>query len=196
MRFTFTTGVLTLTALAATALASSGGWNITHLPVGERKTLCATQAQVCVLACGSPELTTKAFCNYTTMGWGCACKDKTPEYDTYNLPVVGRDCEGFAKDCVDKCKIEPDCIFKCRDTWQCHTQNAPDSYLEVDSVDEMPAYKFVNKSRTDKVKSHSEAEKDDSSAAAPGLAGPHIASLGAVFLSVPVAALVAGLLAL
>ncbi|KAJ1984657.1 hypothetical protein H4R33_004298 [Dimargaris cristalligena] len=167
--------MLAATAFLASAHANSpiqaSGWNITNLPVGERVALCAMQIQVCQTTCGGPDLAPKAFCNDTTMGWGCGCKGHSPEYDVYNLPIPGRDCEGFAKDCVDRCKFNVDCVEKCRSDWPCHTPEAPESYLEVNRSNEMPAYKFVDKSEKGR-----KAEADGEAKSSAGQ-GPTAASL-------------------
>ncbi|KAJ1952060.1 hypothetical protein IWQ62_006305, partial [Dispira parvispora] len=115
-------------------------WNITELSLGEREALCAQQEQVCINECGGTDQAVKVFCNAATMGWGCGCKSKSPEFEWYNLPVVSRDCEGNAQDCITSCGSKASCVEQCREDWKCHTPDAPKSYLEVNNEKDIPSY--------------------------------------------------------
>ncbi|KAJ1651350.1 hypothetical protein IWQ61_008066 [Dispira simplex] len=130
--------VTVLALLAPSAVLAE--WNITKLPLGDREALCAQQEQVCINECGGVDQATKVFCNATTMGWGCGCKSKTPAFEVFNLPVVGRDCEGHAQDCLSNCDSKPSCVEQCREDWKCHTPDAPESYLEVKNAKDIPSY--------------------------------------------------------
>ncbi|OMJ30013.1 hypothetical protein AYI69_g454 [Smittium culicis] len=81
---------------------------------------------------------------YTLSG----CRDKPPRTSPWNWPVNARDCTGNAQKCNEKCNTpgrrSQDCFLECERTWKCNSEDAPVSYMEVDSVNEKPKYLGFN----------------------------------------------------
>ncbi|KAK9718839.1 hypothetical protein K7432_005171 [Basidiobolus ranarum] len=83
------------------------------------------------------------FCNPKTMGWGCGCKIKKPDFPPYRWPVVVAECEGMKADCNAKCPQDNNintCYTACTGKYLCNTDKAPPSYLQVSDVNATPAY--------------------------------------------------------
>ncbi|KAJ1724826.1 hypothetical protein LPJ53_000962 [Coemansia erecta] len=140
MKFTATA----LFAAATAIVVSADTWKITSLDSGSRSNLCALQISTCQNNCGGPDQAPMAFCNTTTLGWGCGCLTKTPDFDTWNWPVPAADCKGSNEACVANCNVESGdrsaCFVNCQDTHKCNTEDAPVSYTETSDVDTAPSY--------------------------------------------------------
>ncbi|KAJ2303971.1 hypothetical protein IWW55_002656, partial [Coemansia sp. RSA 2706] len=97
--------VILLAASATTSVAADkvSAWKITSLSSGDRSNLCDRQIQTCQNNCGGPDEAPMAFCNSTTMAWGCGCKAKTPDFETWNWPVPAADCSGSNQVCQANC---------------------------------------------------------------------------------------------
>ncbi|KAJ1976353.1 hypothetical protein H4R34_004007 [Dimargaris verticillata] len=160
-----------------------GEFNITRLGIQERINICNTHVVVCEHSCGGPKLTAQSFCNHTTMGWGCTCKDRERKIDVWNFPVPGRDCDGHINECVHNCKVDATCIQTCREKWPCYSLDAPPTYMEVDDVDEMPTYVQVNKTER-------KAEMDAKDEAKSKNPADHVVPTTALWAMAPVAVLV------
>ncbi|ORX98060.1 hypothetical protein K493DRAFT_194076, partial [Basidiobolus meristosporus CBS 931.73] len=79
------------------------------------------------------------------MGWGCGCLSKVPDFREYNWPIVAEECKAKRTNCQDKCNSAPDasrnqCYSDCSTNFQCETEKAPPSYLEVPDVEATPLY--------------------------------------------------------
>ncbi|KAJ1890718.1 hypothetical protein LPJ66_007315 [Kickxella alabastrina] len=139
----FTTSTIFLATAVATVSAKS--WNIAKdLDEGVRANLCALQIQTCQNNCGGPSEAPMAFCNETTVAWGCGCLLKTPDFETWNWPVPAADCKGSNDACVTNCNTgEGDrsgCFIKCQDTHKCNTKFAPVSYTDTADIAIVPDY--------------------------------------------------------
>ncbi|KAJ1864241.1 hypothetical protein LPJ57_006187 [Coemansia sp. RSA 486] len=141
MKFTTTT---LLFAVATVATVSAETWKITNLDKGARENLCALQVSTCQNNCGGPDQAPMAFCNTTTMAWGCGCLKKTPDFETWNWPIPAADCSGSNKVCTSNCNggsgDRSSCFTSCQDTHKCNTEDAPVSYTETSDPDTAPKY--------------------------------------------------------
>ncbi|KAJ2715792.1 hypothetical protein H4R19_001006 [Coemansia spiralis] len=133
-------------AAAAMAVADSApeAWKITSIDSGARANLCDRQIQTCQNNCGGPDKAPMAFCNSTTMAWGCGCKEKTPDFEKWNWPVPAADCTGSATTCRANCNgasgDRSACFGNCDKTHKCNTDDAPISYTETSDVAVAPKY--------------------------------------------------------
>ncbi|KAJ2909687.1 hypothetical protein GGI21_001634 [Coemansia aciculifera] len=84
-----------------------------------------------------------AFCNSTTMAWGCGCLNNTPNMAVWNWPVPAADCSGSLNVCKDNCSADNNtsaCFINCTNTHQCNTEDAPVSYTSTADVSIAPQY--------------------------------------------------------
>ncbi|KAJ2368928.1 hypothetical protein H4S02_001916 [Coemansia sp. RSA 2611] len=138
--------VILLAASATTSVAADkvSAWKITSLSSGDRSNLCDRQIQTCQNNCGGPDEAPMAFCNSTTMAWGCGCKAKTPDFETWNWPVPAADCSGSNQVCQANCNAASGdrnkCFSNCSDTHKCNTEDAPVSYTTSKDVSTLPQY--------------------------------------------------------
>ncbi|KAJ2730786.1 hypothetical protein H4R23_003233, partial [Coemansia sp. Cherry 401B] len=138
--------VILLAASATTSVAADkvSAWKITSLSSGNRSNLCDRQIQTCQNNCGGPDEAPMAFCNSTTMAWGCGCKAKTPDFETWNWPVPAADCSGSNQVCQANCNAASGdrnkCFSNCSDTHKCNTEDAPVSYTTSKDVSTLPQY--------------------------------------------------------
>ncbi|KAJ1733560.1 hypothetical protein LPJ61_001503 [Coemansia biformis] len=143
MKFT-TTAVLVAAAAAGVAADAVAPWIITSLSSGERDNLCQRQIQTCQNNCGGPDKAPMAFCNSKTMAWGCGCKEKTPDFQTWDWPVPAADCGGSAATCKSNCNAASgdrnQCFINCSNTHKCNTEDAPVSYTSTSDIDTAPKY--------------------------------------------------------
>ncbi|OLY84876.1 hypothetical protein AYI68_g948 [Smittium mucronatum] len=76
------------------------------------------------------------------------CKGKDPRTSPWNWPVAARDCSGNLQACRTSCnnstRRTQDCFLQCGAIWKCNSEDAPVSYLMVDSVNELPKYTGAN----------------------------------------------------
>ncbi|KAI9473213.1 hypothetical protein BX667DRAFT_499624 [Coemansia mojavensis] len=139
-----TIALLISSVAASTNAADVKAWKITNLSSGERANLCDRQIQTCQNNCGGPKEAPKAFCNTTTMAWGCGCRSKTPDFETWNWPVPAADCSGSNQVCQDNCNSQSGdrskCFANCAATHKCNTEDAPVSYTTSSKQDELPQY--------------------------------------------------------
>ncbi|KAJ2769038.1 hypothetical protein IWQ57_003280 [Coemansia nantahalensis] len=130
--------------VAAAADSSEAQWRITSIDSGARDNLCQRQIQTCQNNCGGPEKAPMAFCNGTTMAWGCGCAEKTPDFEKWNWPVPAADCAGSATACRTNCNTAAGdraaCFNNCDATHKCNTEDAPVSYTETTDVAAVPKY--------------------------------------------------------
>ncbi|KAJ2804144.1 hypothetical protein H4R20_002621 [Coemansia guatemalensis] len=131
--------------IATVSAADTKPWKITNLSSGERTNLCGRQIQTCQNNCGGPKEAPMAFCNSTTMAWGCGCSEKTPDFETWNWPVPAADCAGSNEACQANCNAgsssdRNDCFASCSATHKCNTEDAPVSYTTTKDVDSTPQY--------------------------------------------------------
>ncbi|PVU98517.1 hypothetical protein BB559_001495 [Furculomyces boomerangus] len=79
-----------------------------------------------------------------TLGWGCGCKDREPDVNPWDWPVVARDCQGNMQVCKLNCNNtkgrSQDCFVDCDKVWKCNTMDSPVSYTNVTNVNDKPAY--------------------------------------------------------
>ncbi|KAJ1994414.1 hypothetical protein GGI25_004427 [Coemansia spiralis] len=138
------TSVAAFVAVTATMAAGEQVWKITGIDSGERANLCARQIQACENSCGGPDQALMKFCNATTLGWGCGCKNFVPPFDTWNWPVPSRDCSGSLDACNANCNSETNnrnaCFVSCSKTHKCNTEDAPISYTNTTDVSVTPIY--------------------------------------------------------
>ncbi|KAJ1827831.1 hypothetical protein LPJ56_001448 [Coemansia sp. RSA 2599] len=139
----FTINALLFTA-AAVSSVSAETWKITNENSGSRQNLCALQVSTCQNNCGGPDQAPMAFCNTTTMAWGCGCLKKTPDFETWNWPIPAADCKGSNSACVKNCDSQSGdrskCFTNCQDTHKCNTEDAPVSYTETTDPAIEPRY--------------------------------------------------------
>ncbi|KAJ2842721.1 hypothetical protein IWW36_005804 [Coemansia brasiliensis] len=136
---------LLISSVAASAnAADTKVWKITDLGSGERANLCDRQIQTCQNNCGGPKEALMAFCNTTTMAWGCGCRTKTPDFETWNWPVPAADCRGSNQVCQENCNSQSGdrsaCFENCAATHKCNTEDAPVSYTTSADVQTPPQY--------------------------------------------------------
>ncbi|KAJ2356730.1 hypothetical protein IWW50_002621 [Coemansia erecta] len=138
------TALLIASAAASVSAAGTQAWKITSLSSGERSNLCDRQIQTCQNNCGGPKEAPMAFCNSTTMAWGCGCKSKTPDFETWNWPVPAADCSGSNQACQANCNAgsgdRSKCFSSCSDTHKCNTEDAPVSYTTTTDPKFAPKY--------------------------------------------------------
>ncbi|ORX91962.1 hypothetical protein K493DRAFT_339046 [Basidiobolus meristosporus CBS 931.73] len=138
--------LLAITSLAVAltiTLSEAADWSILDLPEASRVDICNRQTAYCSNNCGGPNEAPKNFCNTKTMGWGCGCKTKTPDFKPYLWPIVLEECQGKAADCNKKCPNDNNanqCYAACSTKFQCGTPNSPPSYLEVSDQNATPLY--------------------------------------------------------
>ncbi|KAJ2247144.1 hypothetical protein GGI13_005162, partial [Coemansia sp. RSA 455] len=137
----FTISSLLIATVAATTV-NAEVWKITSLDKGTRDNTCSRQIQACQNNCGGPSLAPMAFCNSTTMAWGCGCLNNTPNMEVWNWPVPAADCSGSLNVCKNNCsaKNTSDCFINCTKTHMCNTEDAPVSYTSTDDVATAPKY--------------------------------------------------------
>ncbi|KAJ1642363.1 hypothetical protein LPJ64_005784 [Coemansia asiatica] len=144
MKFTVSTLLFAAAAAAAVSTVSAETWKITNEDSGSRQNLCALQVSTCQNNCGGPDQAPMAFCNTTTMAWGCGCLKKTPDFETWNWPIPAADCKGSNDVCVNNCNGQSGdrskCFISCQDTHKCNTEDAPVSYTETDDTSTEPRY--------------------------------------------------------
>ncbi|KAJ2019537.1 hypothetical protein IWW57_005095 [Coemansia sp. S610] len=132
---------LLIAAVAATVSAEV--WKITSLDKGTRENTCSRQVQACQNNCGGPTLAPMAFCNATTMAWGCGCKNNTPNMEVWNWPVPAADCSGSLNVCKNNCSTKnntSECFINCTKTHMCNTEDAPVSYTSSSDIAVEPKY--------------------------------------------------------
>ncbi|KAJ2749231.1 hypothetical protein GGI19_005761 [Coemansia pectinata] len=131
---------LLIATVAATANAEV--WKITSMDKGTRENTCSRQIQACQNNCGGPSLAPMAFCNSTTMAWGCGCLNNTPNMEVWNWPVPAADCSGSLNVCKTNCSVKNtnECFVNCTKTHMCNTEDAPVSYTSASDVDIVPKY--------------------------------------------------------
>ncbi|KAJ2654884.1 hypothetical protein IW148_006244 [Coemansia sp. RSA 1199] len=131
-------------AAASVSAADNKAWKITNIGSGERNNLCDRQIQTCQNNCGGPKEALMAFCNTTTMAWGCGCKSKTPDFETWNWPVPAADCSGSNQACQANCNSgsgdRSKCFNNCASTHKCNTEDAPVSYTTSSDTKIAPQY--------------------------------------------------------
>ncbi|KAJ2094880.1 hypothetical protein GGI09_005161 [Coemansia sp. S100] len=137
----FTISSLLIATVAATTV-NAEVWKITSLDKGTRDNTCSRQIQACQNNCGGPSLAPMAFCNSTTMAWGCGCLNNTPNMEVWNWPVPAADCSGSLNVCKNNCSVKntSDCFINCTKTHMCNTEDAPVSYTSTDDVATAPKY--------------------------------------------------------
>ncbi|CAG8485873.1 13628_t:CDS:2 [Acaulospora morrowiae] len=126
----------TTTTGAPTALPSFT-YSLTEQSAAERQDLCNRNMGYCMNNCGGPDKAPKNFCNVTTMGWGCGCKDKIPDYQAYQWPINYANCA-----CQSACKGDQSCIVACTKAYSsvCGTSDQPPAYYQVDDPSITPSY--------------------------------------------------------
>ncbi|KAJ2337137.1 hypothetical protein GGI00_000422 [Coemansia sp. RSA 2681] len=141
MKLTFNSLLIATATVAATANAAV--WKITSLDKGTRENTCSRQIQACQNNCGGPSLAPMAFCNPTTMAWGCGCLNNTPNMEVWNWPVPAADCSGSLNVCKLNCNDKGsnnECYVNCTKTHMCNTEDAPVSYTSTADVAIAPKY--------------------------------------------------------
>jgi hypothetical protein len=114
---------------------------LTSLPVGERDNLCAQNKGFCITSCGA-EKPPMNFCNSTTMGWGCGCINKVPDYLGYQWPINYAHCTGSQAACQKACTAGNNaCFAACAKTWGgCGSPSQPPAYYQVSDIAQIPTY--------------------------------------------------------
>ncbi|CAI2171442.1 2950_t:CDS:10 [Funneliformis geosporum] len=124
-------------------------YNLTEKPEGERAQLCDSNKGFCQTNCGGPEKAPMNFCNSTTMGWGCGCLDKVPDYLGYQWPINHAHCIGTGEACKNACEgpkvpveNKPKCNIACVESYSqvCGTPKQPPAYYNVADVNTVPTY--------------------------------------------------------
>ncbi|KAJ2008678.1 hypothetical protein GGI04_001042 [Coemansia thaxteri] len=134
---------LLLVAAATATVGHAAVWKITILDIGTRENTCSRQVQACQNNCGGPSLAPMAFCNSTTMAWGCGCLNNTPNMAVWNWPVPTADCSGSLNVCNTNCgasNATSACFENCTKTHMCNTEDAPVSYTSSSDVAIAPLY--------------------------------------------------------
>ncbi|KAJ2825871.1 hypothetical protein GGI24_003051 [Coemansia furcata] len=132
-----------LIASAVAASVNADVWKITSLDKGTRDNTCSRQVQACQNNCGGPSLAPMAFCNSTTMAWGCGCLNNTPNMEVWNWPVPAADCSGSLNACKNNCSAKDNasaCFVNCTNTHMCNTEDAPVSYTSSSDISIAPKY--------------------------------------------------------
>ncbi|KAJ2078360.1 hypothetical protein H4R24_004530 [Coemansia sp. RSA 988] len=135
---------IVLTILAQIAHAR---WAFTQQPAEERAHACQEQVSFCYNTCGSVTRTKVNFCNIRTMGWNCACADKTDEAKVrhYEWPIAVAECRAALNMCNTGCSSHINgneraaCYTNCTVDYSCNTDAAPMSSLHVQGAEEKPA---------------------------------------------------------
>ncbi|CAG8558380.1 7237_t:CDS:2 [Funneliformis caledonium] len=124
-------------------------YNLTVKTEPERISLCDANKGFCQTNCGGPEKAPMNFCNSTTMGWGCGCIDKVPDYLGYQWPINYAHCIGSGEACKEACglpKVLPDNKPKCNNaciaeySQLCGTPKQPPAYYNVADIATVPTY--------------------------------------------------------
>jgi len=118
-------------------------YNLTEKSLGDRTQICQLNMGFCSENCGGPTQAPKNFCNVTTMGWGCGCSSKIPDFQGWQWPINQQDCIGRGEACKAACSAaDQSCLSDCILTYssKCGTDQQPPAYYNVDNVDDVPTY--------------------------------------------------------
>jgi len=123
-------------------------FNLVSEPIADRENLCSQNMGYCINNCGGTSKAPKNFCNATTMGWGCGCVDKVPDYQAYQWPINYANCVGCGQACQSACQGNNSCIASCSSAYNavCGTPNQPPAYYEVSDPSITPSYGPPNNS--------------------------------------------------
>ncbi|RHZ77031.1 hypothetical protein Glove_186g51 [Diversispora epigaea] len=114
-----------------------------------RSNICLQNENYCLTSCGGSDKAPKNFCNETTMGWGCGCSLKKPDFNFYEWPVNVEDCRKRSLACTAACQNDTtpvdkkaDCNTACNKVYamQCGTANQVYYHYEVDNESDTPSY--------------------------------------------------------
>lgn len=112
-----------------------------------RDIIRSSNMNYCLTTCGGSAEAVKNFLNITTMGWGCGCGSKTPDFKFYEWPINIEDCRNRGRACLAACSIEkPECATACSKVYdmQCGTVNQVQYHYEVATETDIPSYSSEN----------------------------------------------------
>uniref|UniRef100_A0A1D1YD42 Uncharacterized protein n=1 Tax=Anthurium amnicola TaxID=1678845 RepID=A0A1D1YD42_9ARAE len=130
-------------AQSAEAALPTFTYNLTQKSLGDRTQICQLNMGFCSSNCGGPDKAPKNFCNVTTMGWGCGCSTKVPDFQGWQWPLNQQDCYGRGEACKTACAAaDTSCLSDCTTTYsaKCGTDQQPPAYYNVDNVNDIPTY--------------------------------------------------------
>ncbi|CAG8512404.1 6008_t:CDS:2 [Ambispora gerdemannii] len=136
-------------ARSAQAQLPTFTYNLNTKPLAEKQNLCEQNKGYCITNCGGINQAPKNFCNATTMGWGCGCLEKIPDYQAYEWPINYQDCLGHGEACKTACQSDQvpadqkgSCNTACVSSIssKCGTKDQPPAYYNVNDMLETPTY--------------------------------------------------------
>ncbi|CAG8781963.1 3948_t:CDS:2, partial [Racocetra persica] len=116
-------------------------YSLTQKTPEERAALCAQNKNYCTTNCNNKA--PMNFCNNQTMGWGCGCSDKVPDFQAYQWPINYADCIGKGEACKQSCgQTNFTCIQACSAYYsnRCGSPSQPPAYYNTTDENTPPSY--------------------------------------------------------
>lgn len=158
-----TSGSTSSSATGYTPVPTAEPSDIANLPkftynlVNETKTtrdnIRLQNMNYCLTTCGGASNALKNFLNVTTMGWGCGCGSKTPDFKFYEWPINTEDCRNRGLACTAACQTDTipfekksGCNTACNIVYnmQCGTANQVYYRYDVENESDIPSYSSEN----------------------------------------------------
>ncbi|CAG8499329.1 3773_t:CDS:10 [Diversispora eburnea] len=125
-------------------------YNLINEAKTTRDNIRSQNINYCVTTCGGAS---NNFLNVTTMGWGCGCSLKTPDFKFYEWPINIEDCRNRGLACAAACQSDTtpvekksECNIACSKVYamQCGTANQVQYHYEVETEADIPSYSSEN----------------------------------------------------
>ncbi|CAG8547515.1 1752_t:CDS:2 [Paraglomus brasilianum] len=127
-------------AQSAEAALPTFTYSLTQKSLGDRTQICQLNMGFCSTNCGGPDKAPKNFCNVTTMGWGCGCSTKVPDFQGWQWPLNQQDCFGRGEPAPPPMRHASMTVPQPTLPSTCATDQQPPAYYNVDNVDDIPTY--------------------------------------------------------
>ncbi|CAG8519611.1 7559_t:CDS:2 [Paraglomus occultum] len=161
--------------MAVTATLPTFTYNLTEKSLGDRTSICQLNMGFCSENCGGPDKAPKNFCNVTTMGWGCGCSTKVPDFEGYQWPINQQDCIGRGEACKKACDAADSACLN-------------DSYYNVDNVTDIPTYGPPSNSSSNSTGSGSSGNSTTGGSSKPSSSTNLVYSIGSTLSALVVVA--------
>ncbi|KAF0546694.1 hypothetical protein F8M41_001014 [Gigaspora margarita] len=123
-------------------------YSLTQETPANREQLCASNKAYCSTNCGdaNPPMN---FCNNETMGWGCGCSNKVPDFQGYQWPINYADCVNRGQACKAVCQSDATpadkkipCNQACSAAYsdKCGSPSQPACYYNTSDINTPPTY--------------------------------------------------------
>ncbi|CAG8715814.1 9917_t:CDS:2 [Gigaspora margarita] len=120
-------------------------YSLTQETPANREQLCASNKAYCSTNCGDAN----NFCNNETMGWGCGCSNKVPDFQGYQWPINYADCVNRGQACKAVCQSDATpadkkipCNQACSAAYsdKCGSPSQPACYYNTSDINTPPTY--------------------------------------------------------